>query len=451
MIVSTHRAARVGLAAAALALLLLVLLAAAAVAADTTTTIPDAEVALTPAATPAAVPTFGDVPKSGSLHEAVSFLARVGAVSGYSDGIFGVSRIVTRGHAAKILTILRGAPIPAKTTGMFVDTDGVFGVYAEAAAAKGWVTGYADRTFRAYEPLQRQHMAIIVVRSLGWEVDARALSSAGVKDALKGFTDTNLVTAEAAPYLALAVSRGLFQGDAAGHVLPTSGITRGQFALVAYRAELRGLALIQGMRSNPAYPDGSPDRTRIVFDLSHAPGAVKVDPSQPGTLVIDVDNAYVEGDSGLRVKTGTAEVETVAARQTSLRPQKTRITLNLVRYSRFEVKVLAPSPAEGRGDRLMIDVFKRPVGPGDDGPPLVVLDPGHGGSRFGRGRGHGHVREDHQPGHDEVRRRVPAPGRSAHRAHPHARRRAADAGRTREPRQHPGCDDLRQHPQQRRR
>ena len=102
--------------------------------------------------------------------------------------------------------------------------------------------------------------------------------------------------------------------------------------------------MVQGVRSNGAYPDGSPDRTRIVFDLSHAPGKVKVDPSKPGTLVIDVANAYVAGDKGLRVKTGTAEVETVAASQTSLRPQVTRITLTLVRYSRFEVRCWRPPP-----------------------------------------------------------------------------------------------------------
>ena len=331
----------------------------------------------------AAAPTFKDVPSSGELHDAVSFLGGTGAASGYVDGTFGISRVLTRGQSAKILTILHGVLIPAKTTGQFTDTDAIFGVYAEAAAAKGWVTGYPDGTFRARETLQRQHLAVIVVRSLGWEADATALSAAAVRDALKEFGDTGQINPANAPYVALAVSRGLFQGDGAGHFQPVAGITRAQFALVVYRAELRGLAVVQGVRANGAYPDGSPDRTRIVFDLSHAPGVLKVDPSHPGTLVIDVGNAYVAGDNGLRVKTGTAEVETVAARQTSLRPQSTRITLTLVRYSRFEVTVLAPSAAEGRGDRLLIDVFKRPPGPGGDGPPLVVLDPGHGGADSG--------------------------------------------------------------------
>ena len=90
------------------------------------------------------------MPSSGELHDSVSFLARVGAVTGYADGTFGISRIVTRGQAAKILTVEHGVRIPAKTTGQFTDSDPVFGVYAEAAAAEGWVTGYADGTFRAY-------------------------------------------------------------------------------------------------------------------------------------------------------------------------------------------------------------------------------------------------------------------------------------------------------------
>lgn len=360
------RVLRVGLTVVAIALVVFVLIVMPAGAAGSTT--------------PAA-PTFKDVPSSGELHDSVSFLARIGAVTGYADGTFGISRIVTRGQAAKILTLEQGVRIPAKTTGQFTDGDPVFGVYAEAAAAKGWVTGYPDGSFRAYAALQRQHMVVIVARSLGWEADAKALSAAAVKNALKGFSDTSQLNPENAPYMALAVQRGLFQGDGAGHLLPAAGITRAQFALILYRAELRDLAVVQDIRCNPAYPDGSPDRTRVVFDLSHAPGKVTVDPSRPGTLVIDVARAYVADDNGLRVKTGTAEVETVEANQTSLRPQSTRITLTLVNYSRFDVQVLAPS--DGRGDRLVVDVFSRPPGPSGDGPPLVVLDPGHGGSDSG--------------------------------------------------------------------
>jgi len=330
-------------------------------------------VALLPETPASAHPsTFSDVPATGPVHEAVSYLSSAGVLGGYADGTFGPGRTVTRGQAAKILVLDRGISVPASLSGRFVDGESVYGRYAEAAAARGWIGGYPDGTFRPYEGLQRQHMAVIVVRSLGWDAQAQALTAAQRAAALALFSDAGRIQAAAAPYVALAVSRGLFQGTTGGRLEPAATISRAQFALVAYRADLTTVAVVQGIRFSADYPD----KTRVVYDLSRQPGTPRVDPSQPGRLLIDLPEAVARGD-GLIVHPGSPEVSGASARQQSHRPAVARLTLDLGRYSRFAVDVLPPS--EGRGHRLVVDVFRRVPGP-NEGPPLVVLDAGHGGA-----------------------------------------------------------------------
>ena len=70
------------------------------------------------------------------------------------------------------------------------------------------------------------------------------------------------------PYVAVAASEGLFGGDAEGRLKPQDGITRAQFCLVVYRAEQNSGGWVQGVRCSSEHED----KTRVVFDLSRAPG-----------------------------------------------------------------------------------------------------------------------------------------------------------------------------------
>ena len=99
--------------------------------------------------------------------------------------------------------------------------------------------------------------------------------------------------------------------------------------------------------------------------------------SGSSVLVVDVPNA-VAGGGGADVSVGSAEVQRTATRQLTYRPRAARITLTLNRFSRFEVATLPPS--DGKGHRIVVDVFKRADGPPGNGPPLIALDAGHGGS-----------------------------------------------------------------------
>lgn len=316
---------------------------------------------------------FADVSPTEPAHAAVEFLAGAKVVSGYPDGTFHPGGALSRGQAAKMLVRQRGLVAEGDSSRRFSDVDAAYSPYVETAADKGWITGYSDGTFRPYAALQRQHMAVIMMRSLGWAEAAEALTRSQVAAQLDVFSDAADIATEARPYVALALARGLFQGSTDGRLLPGASITRAQFSLVAYRAEVRDLAVAGAIRAGTDHPD----MTRVVFDLSAAPGTVAWHMSGSSVLVVDVAKAVADG-GGADASVGSPEVQRAATRQLSYRPQAVRITLTLDRFSRFEVVTLAPS--DGKGNRIVVDVFKRTDGPPGSGPPLIALDAGHGGS-----------------------------------------------------------------------
>src|SRR5680860_955220 len=62
---------------------------------------------------------FSDVPDSGSVHQAVEYMAAAGMLSGYPDGTFGPNKQLNRGQAAKILSLSRASsrwtPLPTSS------------------------------------------------------------------------------------------------------------------------------------------------------------------------------------------------------------------------------------------------------------------------------------------------------------------------------------------------
>ena len=212
---------------------------------------------------------FSDVGASSVEYEAVQYLVGAKVLNGYSDGTFRPGQPVTRGQAAKIMVMQQGLA-PVKTACRFPDVDSTFASFVEAAAVQGWVGGYPDGGFRPYDTLQRQHMAVFLVRSMGWESQAKALTSAQMQELLKKFPDANKVSVEASRYVAYAIHKGLLNGDAAGRLNPSSGITRAQAAMMTYRAEMAKLAVVRGVRASADHPD----KTRVVIDLSASPSGV---------------------------------------------------------------------------------------------------------------------------------------------------------------------------------
>jgi N-acetylmuramoyl-L-alanine amidase len=318
---------------------------------------------------------FPDVNEGSQAHDGIEFMTAAGVISGFKDGTFHPGDTLTRGQATKVLVLWQNVELVKPSTASFPDLDDVYRDYVETACAQGWITGFDDGRFRPYSTLSRQQMAIIMVRAMGWDAEAKKLSATKIQETLSTFSDGVEIASVARPYVALAVQRGLFGGNGHGRFAPRDGITRAQFALVVFRAELSLRAVIQEVRFAADYPD----KTRVVIDLSRAPGKVSAAVSADGTLTINFQGGAIAGT--LSQTCATPEVKSVGARQFAYDPRTVRVTLSLARYETFRVMSLAPS--EGKGYRLVADVYKRTDGPVGDGPPLICIDPGHGGEAPG--------------------------------------------------------------------
>jgi N-acetylmuramoyl-L-alanine amidase len=320
-------------------------------------------------------PSFPDVNESMPAYEAIGYLSAAGVISGYVDGSFGPGDILKRGQATKMLVLWQDTPLVTGKSS-FPDVDAVYRDYIETACTEGWITGFSNGRFKAYSTLTRQQMAIIMVRAMGWEQTALELSEEQVAEALTAFVDETKVSDVARPYVAIAASQGLFGGDAEGRLKPQDGITRAQFCLVVYRAELSTGGWVEGVRCSSEHED----RTRVVIDLARAPDKVSVSASPDGVLTVDFSGGIVWAPIAQPVE-GSAEVSSIEITQLAYDTRTARATLHLGRYQTLRVMSLAPS--EDKGYRLVIDVYRRAEGPDGSGPPLICIDPGHGGDASG--------------------------------------------------------------------
>ena len=316
---------------------------------------------------------FPDVSEVIPAHDAIEYMTGAQIICGFKDGTFGPQQTLTRGQATKVLVLWR--ELPLVTNGpVFTDLDAVYHDYVETAASQSWITGYPDGAFRSYSTLSRQQMAIIMVRAMGWEADAQNLSASTIEQVLGAFSDAIDIATIARPYVSMAVQKGLF-GGSNGQFNPKDGITRAQFCLVVFRAELSLRTVVGQIRASSDYPD----KTRLVVDLSRAPGTVTAAVSADGKLNIDYTGGAIGGI--LTQAVGSLEIKSVTVRQQGYSPRTVRITIDLARYRTFRVMSLAPS--DGYGYRIVVDAFRRVDGPDGDGPPLICVDPGHGGSDTG--------------------------------------------------------------------
>ncbi|RKJ71489.1 S-layer homology domain-containing protein, partial [Butyricicoccus sp. 1XD8-22] len=127
-------------------------------------------------------PGFKDVPPSHQFYPYIAALANKGIVGGYSDGRFGVNDPLRRGQMTKIL--VDGFQIPLigiynANLDKYNDVDRKyydqndygrsylafnqpFGQYVYTMDYYGYVSGYADKTFKMNNPLTRSQLALMI-------------------------------------------------------------------------------------------------------------------------------------------------------------------------------------------------------------------------------------------------------------------------------------------------
>lgn len=109
--------------------------------------------------------TFSDVDESRWFNTAVSTMAKLGIVNGYPDGGFHPNENITRAEFATIAA--RFDKYAAAEDADFSDIDGHWAkVYIAKAAARGWVNGYPDGTFKPDKKITRAEAMALVNRVL---------------------------------------------------------------------------------------------------------------------------------------------------------------------------------------------------------------------------------------------------------------------------------------------
>lgn len=179
---------------------------------------------------------FPDVYQKDYFYSYVINLKERGVIKGFPDGSFKPYRNVTRGQAAKMLTLALGLKNEeTEKVQQFKDV-AVTNEYYDAIqllVQHGGVTGYSDGTFRPHEPLKRSQMAKIIVHLFNlpvseWQegtfTDIQASQEfAQFVQTLKDFEITTGVQGQFQPYRTVSraqLSAFIRRGEAALSVLP---------------------------------------------------------------------------------------------------------------------------------------------------------------------------------------------------------------------------------------
>ncbi|MHA6261412.1 S-layer homology domain-containing protein [Sporosarcina sp. CAU 1771] len=168
---------------------------------------------------------FSDVPDTHGFKENIDHLVDIGALNGYPDGTFNPNGNVTRGQAAKIITVAFDMPLvnPAQPT--FTDIPKTHPYYQqiETLVANKILNGYANGTFGAANPVIRSHMAKILSNSLNL-----------TKESDVQFSDVPKSN-EFYPYINRLATAGITTGRPDGTFGSSANVNRGQMAAFVSR------------------------------------------------------------------------------------------------------------------------------------------------------------------------------------------------------------------------
>ena len=157
---------------------------------------------------------------------AILYLADKGVLAGYPDQTFKPNNVVNRAELLKILIASLGVT-DLSGRNCFPDVaDQWFAPYVCYAKSRGWVSGYADGTFRPSEPVNKVEAIKMLVNAQGYKLDSTSGNL--------GYTDVSS-TDWYAPYVQASKSRNLLE-EQSGNLGVSSGMAREKIAEMVYRA-----------------------------------------------------------------------------------------------------------------------------------------------------------------------------------------------------------------------
>lgn len=178
--------------------------------------------------------TFSDVPESYWAFPYIEEMVSRGVLSGYPDGKFYPDNTITRAEFAKMIVICSGVLLSHDSNQYFSDVPESYWAFPYVSAARFYLTGYSTPYGDYYYPTQnalREDIAIALVKIKGYSIfgaDESILTTM--------FSDSLSISANARPYVAIAVERGLVSGYDDSTFRGQSSITRAEAAAMLWRA-----------------------------------------------------------------------------------------------------------------------------------------------------------------------------------------------------------------------
>ena len=120
--------------------------------------------------------TFNDVAKGCWAANYIGYMQQFGIVTGYTDGSFRPNAPVTRAEFAAIASRFEKLTQGSKSFTDIPDTHWAV-KYINFAATRGWVTGYADGTFKPEHSITRAEVAAVTCRLLERSADQTYIRS----------------------------------------------------------------------------------------------------------------------------------------------------------------------------------------------------------------------------------------------------------------------------------
>ena len=176
---------------------------------------------------------FKDVAASYWAFDEITALAAKKVIGGYADGTFKPEGKVTREEFAKMIVVAKGLAEykPAKAT--FSDVPAARWSYGvvEAAAKAGYVSGIGGGKYGPTAEIKRQDMAVLLVRVLGKEAEAKT-----IKEPIGFSNDESKIGTYAIGAVTIAVRPRvqLLTWDKFRNLNPMMSATRGDCAFAIY-------------------------------------------------------------------------------------------------------------------------------------------------------------------------------------------------------------------------
>lgn len=173
------------------------------------------------------MPEFADVQGHWAQAE-IKRAVQLGIIQGYSDQTFRPDQSVSR---QELIAMLDRALQPQGhgEAISFIDQASI-GVWAKSSIAKavqaGWLTGYADGSFRPTAGISRAEMAAVLAKAAKLSVGGRENT---------GFADDDSIPPWAKSYISAAVEGGLLQGRGDNRFAASGVVTRAEAAAITVR------------------------------------------------------------------------------------------------------------------------------------------------------------------------------------------------------------------------